>query len=306
MSEFEIRPLDPETDAPGIVEIIHELVPHATTTVESWRQQYASVPDRARRAAWVAHVDGVVAARAEASLNWFSQSGSVFAGVSVGDAFRRRGIGSRLWELTKEHVQKLQPRRIATMFLETPEGVAFARKRGFEEVRAETLSSVDPRTVDLSALETLDPALRVVALGEVRPEDVYEVDVITTPDVPMTDELDDIRYDEWLETFWRRPTMTLDGSFGVLDDDRLVCITMLSANLEHRRAFNEYTGTLSSHRGRGLATLAKLASLRWAAANGITAVWTTNDETNAAMLGVNERLGYRPGARRVEYERKPR
>jgi RimJ/RimL family protein N-acetyltransferase len=78
---------------------------------------------------------------------------------------------------------------------------------------------------------------------------------------------------------------------------------MLSADLETGRGYNEYTGTLPSHRGRGLARSVKLASLRWAAAQGLTAVWTTNDETNAPMLAINDRLGYRPSARRVEYQR---
>ena len=47
----------------------------------------------------------------------------------------------------------------------------------------------------------------------------------------------------------------------------------------------------------------KRASLRWAAENGIRAVWTTNDETNAAMLAINRRLGYVSRMRRVEYLR---
>jgi len=42
---------------------------------------------------------------------------------------------------------------------------------------------------------------------------------------------------------------------------------------------------------------------RWAAEHGITQLVTTNDETNAPMLAVNERLGYTSSLRRVEYLR---
>ncbi len=296
-----IRELDPERDAAGVVELIHEVFPAAVTTVEGWRQQHASVPARARRAAWVATVDDAIVARAEASLNWFSESRTAFAGVSVREPFRRRGIGGRLWELVEQHLHALTPSRVLSMFTETPEAVAFARARGFAEVRAETMSCVDPREVDLSPLD--GPPIELVPLSRVSPEEVYEVDVITTADVPMTDSLDDIRFDEWLETIWRRPTMTLDGSFAAIDERRVVAITMLAANFAIARGFNEYTATLPSHRGRGLALQVKLASLRWAAENGITAVWTTNDETNAPMLAINSRLGYEPRLRRVEFLR---
>ncbi len=296
-----IRALNPAADAPGVVELIHEVFPSGVTTVESWLQQQASIPPRARHAAWVAIVDGTVAARAEASLNWFSRSNTAFAGVSVGRAFRRRGIGGSLWELVQRHLDELAPARVLSMFVETPEGVAFARARGFAEVRAETLSCVDPRTVDLSSLEVGSPQL--VPLRDVPPEEVYEVDMITTADVPMTDAVTDMRFDEWLDSIWRRPTMTLDGSFAAIEDDRVVCITMLAANIERGRAFNEYTGTLPAYRRRGLAEQVKRASLRWAADNGIDATWTTNDETNAPMLAVNRRLGYTPRLRRVEYVR---
>ena len=99
------------------------------------------------------------------------------------------------------------------------------------------------------------------------------------------------------------PTVTLDGSFAAIEDDRVVCITMLAANIERGRAFNEYTATLPEYRRRGLAEKVKRASLRWAGERGIRAVWTTNDETNAAMLAINQRLGYVSRMRRVEYLR---
>jgi RimJ/RimL family protein N-acetyltransferase len=64
-------------------------------------------------------------------------------------------------------------------------------------------------------------------------------------------------------------------------------------------------GTLAQFRGRGLGTAAKLATIQWAAANGITQMFTTNDEANAPMLAINRRLGYTPAGRRVEYVRQP-
>ncbi len=71
---------------------------------------------------------------------------------------------------------------------------------------------------------------------------------------------------------------------------------MLRADVPGRRAENDITGTLREYRGGGLATLAKLEQLRWAARQGIENVVTENDETNAPMLALNTRLGYRPFA----------
>jgi GNAT superfamily N-acetyltransferase len=295
-----IRPIDRERDAEGVVELIHEVFPAGTTTVESWLHQEAAIPPRAQHAAWVAIEDGVVAGRGEATLKWFADAGAAYAGVAVRRAFRGSGIGASLWESVDEHLERLAARRVTALFVETPEGVAFARERGFAEERAETLSCVDPSTI---AAASSDSSIRLVPLREVSPEEVYEVDMATTPDVPTTDEITDMPYAEWLEMFWRRPTVTLDGSSAALVDGRVAGFTLLAANVERGRAFTEYTATLAEYRNRGIADRVKRASLAWAAAQGIRAAWTTNDETNAPMLAVNERLGYTSTLRRVEYLR---
>ena len=46
-----------------------------------------------------------------------------------------------------------------------------------------------------------------------------------------------------------------------------------------------------------------IGRIRSAAELGATIALTDNDETNAPMLAVNRRLGYRPFARRLEWER---
>jgi RimJ/RimL family protein N-acetyltransferase len=73
-----------------------------------------------------------------------------------------------------------------------------------------------------------------------------------------------------------------------------VSLAFLSVDLESRQARNEETGTARQHRRRGLATLAKLATIRWAREHGIEAILTDNAEANTGMLAINDRLGYRP------------
>jgi GNAT superfamily N-acetyltransferase len=63
------------------------------------------------------------------------------------------------------------------------------------------------------------------------------------------------------------------------------------------------TGTLHDFRRRGLARLAKLATIRWAAEQGFRTMLTGNAETNAAMLGLNESLGYRPVLKETHFVR---
>ena len=72
---------------------------------------------------------------------------------------------------------------------------------------------------------------------------------------------------------------------------------------EFGRATNAFTATLPQFRGRGLALAAKIAAMRWAAANGITRVSTVNDDTNVPMLAINARLGYEPLGRLVTMRR---
>jgi GNAT superfamily N-acetyltransferase len=64
-----------------------------------------------------------------------------------------------------------------------------------------------------------------------------------------------------------------------------------------------FTGVLREHRGRGLATALKVRVLARARELGCDRVLTWNDATNAGMLGINQRLGFRFRPAWVNYER---
>src|SRR5262249_12818142 len=88
--------------------------------------------------------------------------------------------------------------------------------------------------------------------------------------------------------------LDLDGSFVVLAGEEPVSLAWLVVDRAQGLAGNQMTGTLREHRHRGLARLAKLATIRWAVASGIRRIGTGNDSTNRDMLALNEHLGYQP------------
>ena len=121
-------------------------------------------------------------------------------------------------------------------------------------------------------------------------------------DIP-NETFESIPLEEWTSDYWRSPILDDDASMAAFVDGRLAAITLIRIDRPSGRAQNNLAGTLREFRGRGLATLLKSHSLRRAAELGATIAITDNEEANAPMLAVNTRLGYRPFARRLTWER---
>jgi len=157
-----IRDHDLERHAEQVVEILTAANPTIVSNAAEWRHRIGAVPERARLMMRVAEVEGRVVAIAEAGLHTFEPGDVTYLGVQVLPGYRRRGIGAALYDEAVAHAATLGTSRAAAMFHENDEGVAFARRRGWKEERAETLSTLDPRTVD----DVPDPSIaRLVPLN---------------------------------------------------------------------------------------------------------------------------------------------
>ena len=93
------------------------------------------------------------------------------------------------------------------------------------------------------------------------------------------------------------PLFAPEGSFVALVDGDAAAVSLCIADPESGRGDEHVHRHAPHYRGRGLALAVKLASIHWAAANGVTLLVTTNDATNAPMLAINRRLGYEPAGR---------
>ncbi len=299
MASMTIRDLDPERDAAGVVAVIRDALPTAVISPASWRHRELTVPARSRQRSFVAEVDGRVVGRALARLeNLFSDDTELgFLLVTVAREHRRQGIGAALYDAAFEHAASLGPARLLTSVMEDDAGVRFARARGFQEEREQREAVLDPRTV--TELPAAEIDLRPVA--DVDPRLVYAADLEATRDMPATEEITAMPYEEWLQHTIQHPLFTAEGSFVAMVDGVAAAVSLLCVDTESGRSLNMFTGTMRAYRGRGLGLAVKLGSIHWAAAHGITTMATANDAENAPMLAINKRLGYQPSGRSFDY-----
>ena len=221
---------------------------------------------------------------------------------------RGRELGSALWEVAEGHLNEIGVARVNADVVGDEGGERFLERRGFEQIRTVVISAVDPRRVGPAELaRRREDAERdgyfLVPYAEVDVDALYALELALSADEPGEDEPRQLSFDEWRADLFEGPDMTLEGSFAVVAGGKPVAYAALAVDQATGRGRNEGTATARDHRGRGLATLAKLAQLRWAAEHGIDRVVTDNDERNAPMLAVNRRFGYEPFTERRGYLR---
>jgi RimJ/RimL family protein N-acetyltransferase len=252
----------------------------------------ASYPPRAHARAWVAEEDGRVTAFALARFKWATQAADV-------GRLRVLPPSHELFDAAEQHLLAHGARTFATDGAE--DAWPLFEERGYAPTRTTIVSTLEPGLVEVTRHE--DAHVASVAELAGREREVYEVYMASDADMPGDHPEDNVSFAEWLVETFEHPDLDRNGSFVVLVDDRPVALAFLEVDHDRALASNEMTGTLAGFRGRGLATLAKLATVRWAADHRIRRIYTSNDAENAPMLAVNRRLGYRPIATLRDYER---
>jgi GNAT superfamily N-acetyltransferase len=268
--------------------------PELVTSAESYAHRMRTVPRSARRRWWCAEVDGETVGWATTGLVIeTSEPGVMQLDVDVHPAHRRRGIATRLLAESERHAREIGARRVFVWARGEDSTSGFARRHGFAHSSSSQMLVLDPRSVEAPEVPAGVEVHPFRAFAD-DPRELYELDVVAMLDQPSEVALDALEYDVWLERWWNLPLVDMDASMVIVVDGVAVSMTWLHTDRERGRGANNGTGTLPDYRGRGLALIAKRASLARAAELGVTEVYTGNDETNAPMLAINRRLGYRP------------
>ncbi len=228
-----------------------------------------------------------------------------------------KGVGGAIYErLSRE----LTDKAAITCWAGTREDmslpVRFAQKRGFVETRRAWESRIDPSKFDASSFRKYaDKASRrgitISSLTEERERDpeckgkLHELVNKALADMPRPGEFTPIPYEQWVTMELNNPDLTPDGYMIARDGDRYVGLSALwRSETEPRGLYQGNTGVLREYRGQGIAVSLKLRVLEFAKKGGYELVKTWNDSTNAAMLGINKKLGFKRQVGWIIFEKK--
>jgi GNAT superfamily N-acetyltransferase len=295
----EIRHLD-ATSAAGAAELFRTVQRSVVTTAAYLLHRDSTMPARARRLSLVALDGGSVVGYGSAYLKWEGGStDEARAWVAVLPTHRGRGFGTELAERVERHALETGATRLGTIVEDDAAGAAFATARGYLETDFDIVSALAPYRVQ----PPQRPGFDVASLHELagRERDLYELWGEAGAFVPAGQAP---TFEEWRRGMLESPLLERSGSFTILDDaGRPVSLSWLLVDSERSQAENEWTATVPRLRGQGLARLAKLHSIRWAAEHGIHEILTASDADNIAMLELNRSLGYRQLGHRQSFAR---
>jgi mycothiol synthase len=223
---------------------------------------------------------------------------SLYAMVRVLPEHRRQGVGTRIYEALSEHARRLGRESLWGRVRKDDSGSRnFVRNRGFREAGREYEVVLDTALADTSS--SVPDGIELISLAD-RPDleqAVYEVDCEVGADVPRPegDDFEGQPFARWREQYLEGPGAVPNAMIAALAGDEVVGYTGLRRRgASSPVAENMLTAVRRDWRRRGIATALKREQVARAREAGIEQIFTTNDETNAGMRGVNARLGYRP------------
>jgi GNAT superfamily N-acetyltransferase len=333
MTDFAVSIFDPRTASPALWAGFHaheramheELWPEESLLSDDEREhEIRRVDPLFERARWVAlageEVIGCAGARyrTPGTPNANEHAAYLFANGAVRACFRRQGVGGALMREVLALMHRLD-KTVLTVVTHAEPGHAFLERAGALAKHTSVVARARLKDLDWKGLgEWEDASCRAGLVWERYAERAPRERLISLlpvftalfADVPMGSlDFAPIRfeieaYDQWYETMAR--TGGAHHLVMLVAPDG--CVAGMSEAMWDARSpgevYQQLTAVARDWRGRGLAKALKAALLRQVRQSHGQAEYmiTSNGEENAAMRGINERIGFRAHRTFVEYQ----
>jgi len=228
------------------------------------------------------------------------------ANIIVDPERQRRGVGSAIYDRLNKELVNLNAIIIWTMTKEDlNQRIDFFQRRGFREKTRNWESRLDLSRADPEAFRKyVEKATRegisftTLALEQHHGQDslkkIHELVQLITADMPREAPFTPISYEQWEALSLRNPRLIPEGYMIAKDGLEYVGMSNVHrSDTEPQTLLQDDTGVRREYRGRGIATALKLKVIEFGKTNGYETVKTWNDSTNAPMLAVNTKLGFK-------------
>lgn len=303
-----IRPFE-DRDYAGVVAVSNAVFPDRPGTVEEWRYDDEHYDKKFINERYVAEDRATGSLVGYAGLwhvAWAFHPRKFGAEVRVHPDRRRRGVGSALWQRVEEVLRGHQAISVKTQVWEKmPEGIAFARGRGFCEVLRAWESHLDVGTFDDARFapevdRALAGGVTITTLAAERTKDpgalarIHAMEVEIGDDIPRPpdDVHTPIEFPMWLGYAVDAPWAINDAFFLAVLDGEYAGLSSLFKPKTGDWLRQGLTGVRRSFRGRHIATALKVKTVEYARDRGIREIRTWNEINNAPMLAINMKFGF--------------
>ncbi|MFC4426614.1 GNAT family N-acetyltransferase [Deinococcus navajonensis] len=312
-----IRP-GTDADVPTMARIMSEVQPAHPWTPETLAYELKVLREHPRQphdAHWIAEQDGeAVAVASVLQFPGMFHPDRYHAELMVRPAARGHGVGTRLAAVLEEHLRARGAQEVlAGAYENQPEALDFLTRRGFTEAMRYYDNVLDLSHFDPASWEghgVLPEGVRLVSLAALEQELGQEAArrafhagfAEAREDVPRTGEASPLTFEDFQKRFDSPLVFSQGILLAVTDAGEVVGLSELwRAEADPARLNTGLTGTRRAWRRRGLALALKLAAIGVAREAGAREVWTGNATTNAPMLALNDRLGFRPRPAFIEF-----
>lgn len=305
---------DGDYDREAVVRIAQAIEPDSYLTAADLedidkRRQRAGRPG----GRWMASVGGVVMGYASFVQNPWLPPGLFHISVKAHPDHQRHGHGRSLLERIETSARDHDGVRLIAHAKEIDErSNRFAERAGFEEIDRWWRSTLDLRGFEPGLWtgvieDVLAQGVRLVTVDHLQATNprwekgLHDLYVAIEQDVPEALPIVEVPFEDFVARSLGRD-MLADGFLVAMDGDTMIGLTEpQSVDADPSAVSQDLTGVRASHRRRGIAVALKAAAATWAKEKGYASIRTYNAQSNAPMLGVNERLGFVRDLGSVEY-----
>jgi mycothiol synthase len=249
----------------------------------------------------IARWDGQAVGTGYAGRSMFTNATRCNLSVSVLPEFRRRGIGSALYQRVLDHARSMSAKDVTgnVLILDLPEAQHLLDKEGFIEVERMRPSELPLTDLDLSQFSAAEERVKEqgIEIGTLADDEspetlkkLWHVGEVTGHDVPGDAPHDPMPYETY-KGLINRPEIPHSAFAIARQGGEIVGFSML-VHQTPEKALTGMTGVMPEYRNRGIAMALKVASARLAREHGYAKMRTFNHVNNPGMLTVNDRLGY--------------
>jgi mycothiol synthase len=219
---------------------------------------------------------------------------------------QRMGVGGAIFDKLLVELKGLDAEIAWTMNKEDlPLHREFFQRRGFIEKSRERESRLDllafkPEKFQEHLMRVAQQGISFTTLaeelqcGEDSLRKLHALVQHIAVDMPRPADYTPVPYEQWKTLELNSPRLLPEGYLIAKQDLQYVGLSVVYRNEKDPRLLTQGdTGVSREYRGRGIATGLKLKVIEFARKNGYASIETWNDSTNAPMLAVNIKLGFK-------------